>query len=75
MDKKTKAPERIYLQCYDETDDLKTGGLFTSDITWCVDQINDNDEEYVLAEGELVTSLRLKIIRLQTRTRELTNEL
>ena len=74
MDEKTKVPERIYLQCYDETDDLKTEGLFTSDITWCVDQINDNDEEYVLAEGELVTSLRLKIIRLQTRTRELTDE-
>lgn len=42
-----KIPERIYLQYYCEDD---FGDLVEAyEITWCQDQINDSDIEYVLA--------------------------
>jgi len=43
----TKPPETIYLQCYDETEELLN--LVHDDVTWCVDQINERDATYTLA--------------------------
>ena len=53
---KTEPPEVIYLQCYDEY----TGNLLdfvSDDVTWCRDQINDNDAVYILATPELADLL------------------
>jgi len=42
----SEAPERIYLQWY-EDDDGTLGSINES--SWCSDKINDDDVEYVLA--------------------------
>ena len=58
-------PETIYLQCYDEY----TGNLLdfvSDDVTWCRDQINDNDAVYVLATPELARLLDEVINLIQT---------
>ena len=44
-------PETIYLQCYDENGNLLD--WVHDDVTWCRDQINDNDAVYILATSEL----------------------
>lgn len=41
-----KPPERIYLQCYESDGTLRD--FISDDVTWCVDQINDNDAIYIL---------------------------
>lgn len=44
----TKPPERIYLQCYDDQGEYLDPA--TGDVTWCVDQINEIDAEYILVK-------------------------
>ena len=46
-DKDNKPPERIYLQCYESDGTLRD--FISDDVTWCVDQINNNDVIYILA--------------------------
>lgn len=41
-----KPPERIYLQCYDDQGEYLDP--ISGEVTWCVDQINETDAEYVL---------------------------
>lgn len=43
-------PERIYLQCYESNGSLRD--FIHDDVTWCVDQINDDDAVYILAPGQ-----------------------
>jgi len=44
-----KLPRIIYLQCYDYAGELLN--LVRDNVTWCVDQINENDAVYVLARA------------------------
>ena len=48
----TKPPARIYLQCRDDLGELIPPD---NDITWCEDNINDTDEEYV--RSDIATAL------------------
>jgi len=50
-------PEKIYLQCYNEDEDGELLDLVHDDVTWCVDQINENDAVYILATPELARLL------------------
>lgn len=43
---KNKPPEQIYLQCYDEEGNLLD--FVRDNVTWCRDQINENDAVYIL---------------------------
>ena len=43
-------PERVYLQCYESDGTLRD--FIHDDVTWCVDQINDNDAVYILAPDQ-----------------------
>ena len=49
-----KPPERIYLQCYKSDGSLRD--FINDDVTWCMDQVNDNDAIYILViqDGENV---------------------
>ncbi len=48
--KQGELPERIFLQIRDDEGNLLDASE-GDDVTWCVDQINDTDEEYVRAES------------------------
>ena len=49
MSDMSRPPKRIWLQFHgDETERLHRGETVNSrDVTWCSDQINDSDVEYV----------------------------
>lgn len=48
-----KPPNKIYLQIAEDGDDydLPEGVFWSEGVTWCVDRINDDDAEYVLASS------------------------
>ena len=48
-------PLQIYLQAYDIEGNLLDATK--NEVTWCVDQINENDAVYILAMPELVALL------------------
>ncbi len=52
-----KLPERIYLQCYDDQGEYLDPS--TSEVTWCVDEINETDAEYILVGGNEFKELLL----------------
>ena len=43
---KKKPPKEIYLQFYDDENNIE------EEITWCEDRINENDVIYVLKEDQ-----------------------
>ena len=47
MPETREAPERIYLQIPDDCDGY--GDAAKGEMTWCKDQINEGDIEYLLA--------------------------
>lgn len=51
----TRPPEQIYLQCHEDDGNLLN--LVRDDVTWCVDQINENNAIYILATPELASLL------------------
>jgi len=51
----TRPPNQIYLQCYESDGSLRNP--VRDDVTWCVDQINENDAIYILATPELAALL------------------
>ncbi len=52
--KQGELPERIFLQIRDDEGNLLDASE-GDDVTWCVDQINDTDEEYVRVESRAAT--------------------
>lgn len=45
-------PEKIYLQTFCEGDEGETAFEDLADVTWCAEQINESDIEYILAQPQ-----------------------
>ena len=59
-----KPEEIIWLQAYDEEDELLSPA--EHEVTWCVDMINNNDEPYLRADVALnsISEMRQEICNL-----------